>query len=85
MGELCAQCDVEKPDVVCITETWLGEDIVEVECTIPGYKCTRLDRNRHGSGLALFISNKLEFQVTLYGPRGLEFLIVSIHNANNTQ
>ena len=76
---------MEKPDVVCFKETWLGADIVELECTIPGYKCIRLDRNRHGGGVALFISNKLEFQVTMYGPCGLEFLVVSIHNANNTQ
>ena len=81
--ELCAQYDMEKPDVVCITETWLCEDIIESECVIRGYKCIRYDRNRHGGGVALFISNKLEFQVTMSGPNGLEFLLVSIHNANN--
>ena len=30
--ELCAQCDMEKPDIVCLTETWLCEDITESEC-----------------------------------------------------
>ena len=34
--ELCAQCDIEKPDVICLTETWLCADIIESECTIPG-------------------------------------------------
>ena len=31
--ELCALCDMEKPDVLCITETWLCTDIVEAECS----------------------------------------------------
>ena len=43
--ELCAICDIEKPDVVCITETWFCNDIAETECTIHGYKCVRCDRN----------------------------------------
>ena len=67
--ELCAQCDMEKPDIVCLTETWLCEDITESECVIPGYKCIRYDRDRHGGGVALYISNKLEFQVTMSGPK----------------
>ena len=67
-----------------LTETWLCEDIIESECVIPGYKCIRHDRNRHGGGgCIVYISNKLEFQVTMSGPNGLEFLLVSVHNANN--
>ena len=81
--ELCAHCDMEKPDVVCLTETWLYKEITELECT-PGYKLIRHDRNRNGGGIALYISNKLEFQVTMCGPSGLEFLLLSVHNVNNT-
>ena len=66
--ELCAICDMEKPDVVCITETWFCNDIAETECTIHGYRCVRCDRNRHGGGVALFISDKLEFNITVVGP-----------------
>ena len=83
LDELSAQCDIEKPDVVCLTETWLSEDIMESECAIPGYRCVRCDRNRHGGGIALYISNKFEFQVTMCGPKELEFLLVSLHNINN--
>lgn len=83
IDELCAHCDIEKPDVVCLTETWLCADILESECAIPGYQCVRCDRNRHGGGIALFISNNFEFQVTMLGPRELEFLLVSLHNVNN--
>ena len=64
---------------MCITETWLCEDISESELSIPGYSCVRSDRNRHGGEVALFISDKLEYQVTLCGPDELEFLLVSVH------
>ena len=83
LDELSAQCDIEKPDVVCLTETWLSEDIMESECAIPGYQCVRCDRNRHGGGIALYISNEFEFLVTMCGPKELEFLLVSLHNINN--
>ena len=82
LDELSAQCDIEKPDVVCLTETWLSEDIMESECAIPGYQCVRCDRNRHGGGIALYISNEFEFLVTMCGPKELEFLLVSLHNTH---
>ena len=31
----------------------------------------------------MFISEKLEFQVTMCGPKELEFLLVSVYNVNN--
>ena len=46
--------------------------------------CVRCDRNRHGGGVALFISDKLEYQVTMCGPNELEFLLVSVHNTYST-
>lgn len=51
LDELYAQCDMEKPDVVCLTETWLCADITESERTIPRYKCIRYDQNRLVVGL----------------------------------
>ena len=83
LDELHALCDIEKPEVVCITETWLCDDIGESEASIPGYNCIRCDRNRHGGEVALFISDKLECQVTLCGPKELEFLLVSVFSTNN--
>ena len=67
----------------CITETWLCDVIGESEVSIPGYRCVRCDRNRHGGGVPLFISDKLEYQVTMCGPNELEFLLVSVHSTNN--
>ena len=83
LDKLRALCDIEKPEVVCITETWLCDDIGESEASIPGYNCIRCDRNRHGGGVALFISDKLECQVTLCGPKELECLLVSVFSTNN--
>ena len=34
--ELCAQSYMEKPDVVCLTETWLSADVNESERSVPG-------------------------------------------------
>ena len=48
---------------MCFTETWLCDDTGESEFFIPGYICIRCNRNRHGSGVALFISDKLDNQV----------------------
>ena len=61
--------------VVCITKTWLCDDIGESEVSIPGYNCVRCDRNRHGGGVALFISDKLEYQVTMYGQMNWNFCL----------
>ena len=40
------------PDVVCLVETWLCSDILDTEISIPNYSIVRLDRNRHGGGVA---------------------------------
>ena len=69
-------CTLQTPDIICITETWLCGDIENSECHLPGYNCIRCDRDRHGGGVALFISDKLGYEVTMSGPDGLEFLLV---------
>ena len=81
LDELRACCVLDKPDIVC-TETWLCDDIVPLECSITGYHCVRYDRHRHGGGVAMFLSDKLESHVVLCD---LEFLLVSVHNANNVR
>ena len=68
LDELCVLCDLRKPNIVCITESWLCEDIGPSECSIHGHHCVRCDRHRHGGGVALFISDLLESHVILCGP-----------------
>jgi len=81
--ELCALSEVEKPNIICITESWLHDGNLPSECYIPGYTCVRCDRNKHGGGVALYISNDLEFQLLLHGPNELEFLLISVHSVNS--
>ena len=53
-----------RPDVVCIVETWLSDEIADCEIDIPDFCITRLDRNRHGGGIAFYVRSCL-----LYIPR----------------
>ena len=78
IDELRVYCALEKPDIVCISETWLCDEIALLECSIQGYHCIRQDRHRRGGGVAMYISDTLESQVLLSGNNGLEFLLVSV-------
>ena len=52
-------------------ESWLSEDI---EISIKNYDVVRLDRNRHGGGVLIYIHTSLTWEVLLRGPNTLEFL-----------
>ena len=54
LDELTALCSANNPDIVCLVETWLSADILDTEVSIPNYSILRLDRNRHGGGVALY-------------------------------
>jgi len=69
LDNLKAECTIFKPHVVCICETWLGPDIEDNELSIDGYRIIRSDRNRHGWGVALFISSNLSHKVIYLGKR----------------
>ena len=59
IDELRALCSAYHPSVVCLTETWLCPDVQDNELLIPNYTIVRLDRNRHGGGVAMFVNNSL--------------------------
>ncbi len=40
-----------------LSETWLDCTISDSELSIPEYTCHRQDRNRHGGGVAVYISD----------------------------
>jgi len=50
---------------------------------IPNYSVVRLDRHRHGGGVAIYVHNCFAFKVLLYGPSGLELLVLSLSPVNN--
>ena len=78
LDNLAATCLARSPDIVCIVESWLCSDISDNEISLPNYSIIRLDRNRHGGGILLYVKDNLSFKVVLHGPSGLELFFMSI-------
>ena len=70
------------PDVICITESWLSPDIQDSEILIPGYISVRLDRNRHGGGVIMFVSVRFTVK-RLPDCSSLELITVTLHCNNH--
>ena len=81
MDCLHALVSVHKPDAICIVETWLCPDITAAEISLPGYSAVRLDRDRRGGGIILFVADIYNVKVLQQGPLDLEFLLVSVQCA----
>ena len=78
IDELRALSQVHKPHLICITETWLDNQILDSEVCIDDYDIVRHDRNRQGGGVLIFVAQSLSYNVLVSGPSELE-LILSIH------
>jgi len=78
MDNLAAICFALNPDIVCIVESWFGGSIADNEVSLPGYSTAKLDRNRHGGGILIYIKCNLSFRVVLSGPSDLELIFVSV-------
>ena len=59
-------------------ETWLSPDILASEVAISNYSLVRLDRHRHGGGVAIYIHNCFQYNIVLSGPADLELVVVSV-------
>ena len=68
-----------KPHIVCITESWLDSNISDNELCIDGYSITRLDRNRHGGGVALYVGHNLPHNIIFIGSSNFECIIITVH------
>ncbi len=56
--ELLAYLDVEKPDVVAITETWATSDHLMTEFSISGYKSFyKIRLHKKGGGVICYVKN----------------------------
>ena len=77
INELQLIAQAYTPSIICISETWLCPDITNCELSIQGYQLVRLDRNRNGGGVLMYISVDLNFSV-LPGYEGLEILSVVV-------
>ena len=69
--------------IVCIVESWLNNDIQNSELCINGYDVVRLDHNRHGGGVLLYINSVLTHNIVFSGSSELELVIVSIMQSNS--
>ena len=47
--------ETQNPSMICIVESWLSDEIIDCELSIENYTLTRLDRNRHGGGLLVYV------------------------------
>ena len=81
LSELQVLAVTYSPSIICIVETWLCSDIMDCEVSINNYRLIRLDRNRNGGGVLMFISVHLNFTV-LPTHEGLELLTVIVSNQN---
>ena len=82
LDELRAGVLFKKTDIICIVETWLSEDVTDYELLLPDYQIHRLDRNRHGGGVVLYVHNSLSCKLLLKdGPHNLEFFTLSVTSA----
>ena len=57
--ELRVVCEATKPDVIGIVETWLDSSVSDNELSLPNYQLLRSYRNRHGGGVAMYVSDSL--------------------------
>lgn len=78
IDKLAALCTANNPDIVCLVETWLSDDILDSEVTVHNYSLIRLERNRHGGGVAIYVHNCVLYSIVLSGPAELELIIVSL-------
>ena len=48
-------------DILTVNETGLDKSVCDYEVEIPGYDIIRLDRNRNGGGVAMFIRKNIPY------------------------
>ena len=79
-----ALVSIHKPDAIRL---WLCPDITAAEISLLGYSAARLDRDRHGSGIILFVADIYNVKVLQQGRSSwdLEFLLVSVQCAQLTR
>ena len=65
----------------CITESWLCKEILDQELSISGFQLYRCDRNRHGGGVLLYVSDALQCKrLNVSNCEDLELLSIIVHS-----
>ena len=79
----------EALEILCISETWLSENVLDAVLVVPGYKLFRCDRpgGRRGGGVAILVSDDLRVSRlcdTSDCVSGVEALWLSVGGAGRT-
>jgi len=70
-----AVVQLNHPDIICLTETWLSDDVPSEAVGIDGFDLFRKDRNRQGGGVACYVRSGLSCtRLPSYDVPGLETL-----------
>ena len=72
-------CSLFSPSVLCIVETWLDDSIEDSEICVQGYSIYRVDRNRHGGGVVIYVNDMFTCSVLYKGSPEFELLVISVH------
>ena len=61
LNEVCHLIQSEGIEILCISETWLSDNVLDGVLIVPGYTLHRCDRpgGRRGGGVAMLLSNEL--------------------------
>lgn len=59
MDEVRCLVSAQRPDILAISESWLGPSVSDAEVSLPGYFMYRADRSRSGGGVAVYVINHL--------------------------
>lgn len=76
--------ELSEYDIIAITESHLDESVVDTDIELDGFQPpVRLDRNRHGGGVMLYVKNNLSFKKRddIFTPN-IEIIWVEIENGN---
>ena len=76
--ELRGVCEATKPDIICIVETWVDDSVSDNDLSISNYQLFRLDRNRHGGGIAIYIHIFFHVVILKGGPFALDFNCITV-------
>ena len=82
LDELRAVCLVHHPDLICITETWLDEAILNSELNLQNFNIVRRDRNRQGGGVLIYVHNKYSHSLVFSGSDDLELIVLTVNIAS---
>jgi len=86
LDELATTVLTTKPDVICITESWLDSKIDSTSVSLPGYLVFRKDRgDRKGGGVAVFVRHCIgchNIPTSLFNRNDVELIIIDIESFN---